>query len=58
MSRRYLLESVYTSAEYDPRFPTSLRAVGILLDAVLEGPPPDHEMEQMLQRLEPRPTCH
>jgi len=58
MSHRFILESVYLSAEYDPRFPASLRAVGTLLDAVLEGPPPDPELEQMLERLEPRPTCH
>ena len=58
MPRRFLLESVYTSAEYDPRFPASLRAVGMLLDAALEGPPPDPEMERMLERLELKPTCH
>ena len=59
MPHRFLLESVYTSAEYDPRYPASLRMVGILLDAVIDGPPPDPELEQLLQRLEtPLLTCH
>lgn len=59
MPRRFLLESIYTSAEYDPRYPASLRAVGTLLDAVLDGPPPDPEIDQLLKRLEPsKPTCH
>jgi hypothetical protein len=58
MPRRFLLESVYTSAEHDPRYPATLRAVGTLLDAVLDGPPPDPEIEGLLQRLEAPPICH
>ena len=53
MPRRFLLERVYTCAEHDPRFPASLRAVGMLLDAVMDGPAPDPEIDRLLARLAP-----
>lgn len=56
MPRRFLLESVYTSAEYDARFPASLRAVGMMLDAAIDGPAPDPEIERLMKRLEKVPT--
>ena len=57
--RRYLLENIYTSAEYDSAYPASLRAVGLLLDAALDGPPPDPELDQLLRQLDHQPpTCH
>lgn len=58
MPRRFLLESIYTSAEYDARFPASLRAVGTLLGAALDGPPPDPEIDQLLKQLDEVPTVH
>jgi hypothetical protein len=58
MPRRFILEPIYLSAEHDPRFPASLRAVGRMLDATLEGPPPNPELEQLVQRLETSPKMH
>lgn len=58
MPRRFLLESVYTSAEYDARYPAALKAVGLLLDAVIDGPPPDPEIDALLHRLDEVPTRH
>jgi hypothetical protein len=60
MPRRFLLESIYAAAEYDRRYPATLRAVGTLLDAVLDGPAPDPDIDRLLRRLEapPPPTRH
>ncbi len=58
MPRRFLLESIYTSAEYDPRFPAALRAVGTMLDAALAGPAPDPELERLVRQLAPQPRLH
>ncbi len=58
MPRRFLLEQIYTSAEYDPRFPASLRAIGTMLDAALEGPPPDPELDRLIRQLEPERQFH
>ncbi len=58
MPRRFLLEQIYTSAEYDPRFPASLRAVGTMLAAALEGPPPNPELDRLVRQLEPAPRLH
>lgn len=52
---RFILENVYTSAEYDAGYPASLRAVGMLLDAALDGPPPDPELDQLLRQLDDQP---
>jgi|GEM_PF-3824830 len=55
MPRRFLLEPVYSSAEFNRRYPAALRSVGVLLDAAIDGPPPDPEMDRLLERLaEPR----
>ncbi len=60
MPHRFLLENIYTAAEYDSRYPATLRAVGIMLDAVIDGPAPDPELEQLLDRLRDvrAPTQH
>lgn len=58
MPRRYILEPIYLSAEHDPRFPASLRAVGRMLDVALEGPLPDSELDRLVQRLETLPQMH
>ena len=52
---RFILETVYTSAEYDAGYPASLRAVGMLLDAALDGPPPDPKIDQLLRELDGQP---
>lgn len=51
MPHRLLLESIYTAAEYDSRYPATLRAVGTLLDAVIDGPSPNPELEHLLKQL-------
>ena len=57
--RRFILENIYTSAEYDSGYPASLRAVGLLLDAALDGPPPDPELDHLLRQLDGQsPTRH
>ena len=55
MPRRFLLERVYTNAEYDADFPAALRAVGTLLDAAIDGPPPCSEMKALLQQIGEQP---
>jgi hypothetical protein len=52
MPRRFLLERVYASAEHDSRCPATLRAVGTLLDAAIEGAPPDPELDALLKQLD------
>jgi len=47
---------VYTNAEYDAGFPASLRAVGAMLDAAIDGPPPCSEMKALLQQIGEQPT--
>lgn len=59
MPHRFLLESIYVAAEYDRRYPATLRAVGMLLDAVIDGPGPDAELDRLLGQLEaPAPSRH
>ncbi len=55
MPRRFLLERVYDNAEVDTGFPASLRAVGTMLDAAIDGPPPCSEMKALLQKIGEQP---
>ncbi|MFC3712755.1 hypothetical protein ACFOMD_09250 [Sphingoaurantiacus capsulatus] len=57
MPRRFLLERVYTNAEYDAGFPAPLRAVGTMLDAAIDGPPPNPEMKALLSQLSEQPKA-
>ena len=48
---QFLLERLYLAPELDGPSSTRLKAVGRLLNAAFDGPPPDAEMERLLDHL-------
>lgn len=51
MPDRYLLERVYLRSEFMPERHDRLEAVGQLLRSVIDGPPPNPDLDRLCTRL-------
>ena len=51
MPARFLLERDYQRTEYEPACGLQLQLVGRLLNAVIEGAPPDPAFDHLLEQL-------
>lgn len=51
MHSEFLLERLYIAPELDRQSATRLAAIGRLLNAAFDGPPPDAGMEKLLSQM-------
>ncbi len=58
MPARFLAEREYQRFEVDPDFHIGLHVVGRLLDAAIEGPCPDSELDRLVARLNGAEQLH
>lgn len=52
MATSYLLDREYRQTEIDPGFNLDLHIVGRLLNAAIDGPPPNPAIERLLQQID------